>query len=201
MAATVEAICNSALRKIGAEEIASISDSNKRARLCNTLYPKIRDRLQRSYLWNFCIERAALVESATDPAFEFTNQFDKPVDMLRPLYLYQGGTWREEGDYIVTNDSSANLVYIKQETDPTKFDSMFDEAIAWILASELAYPIVQSITLAQSAAAQANEILMDAKSADAQSGTPQEFNADAWLQSRENFTGATSGSRSYYWGI
>jgi len=200
MAATVEAICNSALRKIGVKEIDSISDSNKRARVCATLYSKIRDKLQRSYLWNFNTARVALVADSGTPAFEFSYQFVKPTDMLRPLSLYQSNSaWREEGDYILTNDSSANLVYLKQETDPTKFDSMFDEALSEILASQAAYPLVQSLTLEKEMADKAIITLRDAKSADAQTGTPQSFEADAWITSRENYTGVSSGLRSYYW--
>lgn len=62
MSATVENICNSALTKIGAATISSISDTNKRALLCNEQYAKLRDDLLRSHPWNFAIKRAYLAK-------------------------------------------------------------------------------------------------------------------------------------------
>ena len=47
MASSEVAICNSALIKIGAAEITSLSDVNKRAQLCNEQYSKLRDELLR----------------------------------------------------------------------------------------------------------------------------------------------------------
>jgi len=64
MAATVEAICNSALIKIGAAVIVSITDTNKRAQLCNEQYTKLRDDLMRSHPWNFARARKLLVADA-----------------------------------------------------------------------------------------------------------------------------------------
>ena len=60
MAVDAEAICNSALIKIGASKIAALSDTNKRAILCNEQYPKLRDDLLRSHPWNFAIKRKVL---------------------------------------------------------------------------------------------------------------------------------------------
>ena len=42
---TEVSICNSALIKVGAERITSLSDSNKRAQLCSEQYSKMRDEV------------------------------------------------------------------------------------------------------------------------------------------------------------
>ncbi len=60
MAATNEAICNSALGKLGAPEIASLSDNTRTAKLCNQAFHKIRKKLIRNHPWNFTMKRAVL---------------------------------------------------------------------------------------------------------------------------------------------
>lgn len=60
MATSAEEICNSALQKLGAEDITSLSDTTRRAVLCNRQYNKIRLKLLRSHPWNFAIKRAIL---------------------------------------------------------------------------------------------------------------------------------------------
>jgi hypothetical protein len=75
MSTTVEEICNSALIKCGSKPISSITDSNKRAELCTTMYPKVRDKLLRSHPWNFAIRRMPL-------AYYQTTFDDGDVDIL-----------------------------------------------------------------------------------------------------------------------
>lgn len=60
MAATNEDIANSALLKLGAESITSLSDTTRRARLVNEQFNKIRKRLLRSHPWNFAMKRQYL---------------------------------------------------------------------------------------------------------------------------------------------
>jgi len=199
MAASEVALCNSALDKLGQDPITSLSDTSKRAKLCNRNYSIFRDKLLRAYLWNFAMARVALVEDATAPAFEFENRFILPTDCLRELEMYNSSSkWRVEGQYLLTNDSSVNLIYIKQVTTTTEFDTTFDEALAYLLAAEFAYPLIQSVTLAKDMNAKAEMVLKDARSIDAQIGTPQSFEANEWILSRENSV-ATSGKRDYYW--
>lgn len=60
MAASDVEICNSALSKLGAEEITALTDNTRRAKLCNRQYDKIRKKLLRSYFWGFARKRAYL---------------------------------------------------------------------------------------------------------------------------------------------
>lgn len=62
MATSDVEICNSALQKLGAEDITSLSDNTRRAQLCNRQYNKIRKKLLRSHPWNFAIKRQFLSE-------------------------------------------------------------------------------------------------------------------------------------------
>lgn len=186
MAATNEDIANSALSKLGAEEITSLSDTTRRAKLVNRQFNAIRKKLLRSHPWNFAIKRSALTDAGTTPDFEYTNQFILPADYLRGVREeYKDTDWKIEGDLLLANQDSFNLVYIADITDPTEFDPTFDELFALNLAYELAYPLVQSMSLKEMLQKEMNNFdLPDARSFDAQEGQPEEFEANVWINSR-----------------
>jgi len=270
MAATVESICNSALAKVGAPEITLISDSNKRANLCNLLYPKVRDKVLKSHPWNFALKRAILasdqdtfvdgdvtvgtdsisevahgrttgdkcqlsttialptgLSESTDyyfikvdadnfklatsydnaiagtviditaaagggthtiryiPAFGWDYQYVLPTNYLRAVSSeYSDDEYAIEGELLVCNDSTFKIRYIAQITDTTKFTEDFDELLAWMLAYDLSYPLVQSNSLRQNIKAEISELLRDTRSFDAQEGTPEDFQFDEWLDVR-----------------
>ena len=187
MAATNVDIANSALSKLGAEEITSLSDNTRRAKLVNRQFDKIRKKLLRSHPWNFAIKRSALTEDASSPAFEYDNQFVLPSDFLRAVREeYKDTDFKVEGNLLLANQDSFNLVYIADITDPTEFDATFDELFALTLAYELSYPLVQSMSLKDMLQKELmNFDLPDARSFDAQEGQPEEFEANVWLDSRK----------------
>lgn len=83
--ATSLSICNSALIKLGAESISSLSDNNKRAKLCNAQYEVLKNKVLRAHPWNFAIKRAKLTVNAQEPSWGFYSSFDLPGDCLRVL--------------------------------------------------------------------------------------------------------------------
>lgn len=187
LATTTEVqIFNSTLIKLGLPVIVTTDDNVNRARLCKEQYPKIRDKLLRSHFWNFAIKRAALVESATDPAWGFTNQFDLPADFLKHNAIEDESfnTIKFEGNKLLIDASSVNLKYVAQITDVAEFDATFVEALAWLLAADLAYPLVQSLSLKQDMENGAKNELKETKSYDAMEGTPEPVGADDWINSR-----------------
>ena len=58
--ASVVGICNSALVKIGATRIISLTEGSKNANLCDEQYEKVRNDLLRSHAWNFATARRKL---------------------------------------------------------------------------------------------------------------------------------------------
>lgn len=57
MADTAVDICNEALQELGEQEIALLTDSNKRAEACNRIYTVLRDRLLKAHPWKFALRR------------------------------------------------------------------------------------------------------------------------------------------------
>jgi len=180
-------ICNSALIKLGVEPVTSISGTEKAARLCKASYNMIRDELLASHYWNFAMKRAALVVATDSPVYEYSYKYDLPTDCLRIHSLGDRGDFKIEGKYIVTNIDSAYALYISSETDTTKFPPTFSEALAYRLAANLSYALVQSVSLGENMHKLSDIRLRDARSFDGQEGTLGLIQADEWLGSR--FTG------------
>ena len=188
MADSDTAICNSALLKVGAERINALTEQNERAVVCDEQYPKIRRLLIRSHPWNFALERRELAELATTPLFEYEKEFGIPLDVLSILKFEDEDNrlnkFKVEGRKVLTNNGTVKCLCLINVTDVSLFDANFDEAFAWRLAAEIAWPLVQSATLAKNMLDAFNLFMREARSLDAQEGTPDDFEAEEWIDSR-----------------
>lgn len=109
MASSEVAICNSALIKIGAAEITSLSDVNKRAQLCNEQYSKLRDELLRSHPWNFAIARKVL---SLDTFIFVDGDVTTGTDVINEV-----GHGRETGDKLQLTSTGTLPVPLAINTD------------------------------------------------------------------------------------
>lgn len=147
MSATITTICNLALSKIGARKVIDINEESNEARACKTFYEEVRDDVLRSHRWNFAITRVTLTEIASEPAFGWANGFEMPTDCLRVFecngwdQARREGHWELEGRLVMVDEDSADIRYVRRETDCNLFDSIFIEAFATKLASAVSMPI------------------------------------------------------------
>lgn len=183
-------ICNSALAKIGTARITSLDDNTEEARLCKELYPKLKLELLRSHPWNFAINRVELAAIVTDPIYEHDIQFQIPENCLRVLGIdatenYKNIVWKIEGRKILASGvTTMKMKFIDADVVEDDFDASFAEALAFRLASDLAYPVAQSITLASGLFERYEKSLSLARCYDAQEGSSDRFVADNWLDAR-----------------
>lgn len=178
-------ICNAALMRLGADTITALTDDSKKARLCNAHYDRIKKDLIISHFWNFAIKRTDLVLDHTDPAFEYSNQFDLPSDYLRVFKLYpEDIEYKIEGNKLLCNEDAAQMIYVADVAE-SFFRVYFEQALILKLAVELSYTIIQSNQTSMRLIAEYEEALRNAKLFDAQEGTPDEFEADLWLNVRK----------------
>ena len=106
MAQSVIDICNSALQRVGATTILSLSDNSPEARACSVAYDSNRRDELRKHRWNFATQRAVLAPDSTAPAFDFDYAFTLPSDCLRVIRPNTYDLdWVVEGRKILTNDS------------------------------------------------------------------------------------------------
>jgi hypothetical protein len=188
-------IVNSALVKIGEDTITSLTDDLRQARFANRQYPLKRAELLRSYRWNFAMRRASLAPDATTPLFGFENRFLLPFNCLRMVGLFDEAEmdrnytstkkpWKIEGRYVLANASSIKIFYIEDVTATGDFDPLFIEALAWLLAKDLAYALSTGPRMVQMTDASFRETMRQAKLADAIEGTPEVMEASEWVDSR-----------------
>ena len=192
MTVSVVDICNSALYKVGASRISSLTEQNKAARICNDIFSKIRDEVLRAHPWNFATKRIQLARETTVPTFGFNYQYGLPSDCLRVLGVSPDsniGTTPKvyhkiEGRKLLCNDEQVFISYIFKETNTGNYDPNFVEGLAFRLAQELAYPMVQSSELTDRMKINYREWLADARTFDAQEGAPEDVIDDTFLDAR-----------------
>lgn len=177
-------ICTNALVKCGAEGIVSMTEDNRRAILCNAVYADLRDTLLISHPWNFAIKRVQLAQTTTPPLFDFTYEYLLPADCLRVLSVDSTLPWAKEVDKIVANDSTINIKYIAQVTDPNKFTAQFREGLSLYIAKELCFALTQSNPRTEALESKFEQHIRSCRSYDAQEGTPPELINDLFINSR-----------------
>ena len=185
MVSTVD-ICNRALQKLGERKITSLDDDVKTARECKRAFELVRDAVFRDHPWNSLLARASLAALSEAPAWGFATQFQLPVDCLRVLEADTSHDWQVEGRKILSDAGAPlNILYVRQETDPTQYDLLLVEALAARLAAELAEALTQSNTKKEAAERQYLDVLSRARRADAQEGTARQLTRSTWLEARE----------------
>lgn len=186
MAVSDVAICNSALAKIGAERILSLSDDNPRALVMSEQFPKVRDNLLYSHPWKFAIKQQELALLSTTPLIKFTYQFQLPNDCLRVIGTDLPGAaeWQEEGRVILCNFSTLKVRFISNSTDYANYTPGFVEALAAVLAADVCYSLVQNAALKSELVKESEMKVRQARSFNAQESGGDRVYADTWLTSR-----------------
>lgn len=185
-------IINAALSKIDGNAITSIGQDGVEGEVSQTLYTLTRDALLASHPWNFAIGRSELTLDASAPAFEFDNQYLLPADCLRCVKLYNTSLmWKKEGNRLLTDASTAQLIYIKKVTDTGLFSPGFTEALITKLAAEMTVKITGSQTAAQGLYQEFKDKLKDAKKQDGQEGLMDDFVVDTFTSARYINSGPT----------
>ncbi len=190
MASSKVDICNLALIRLGADTISSLEDENTRARLCNTLYEPLRRRRLRAHPWRFAIARAELAEDAETPEFGFAHQFPLPTGCLRVISIEDDSLpYQIEGRMLLTDASEVSIKYIRDinvadDFSEQDFDDVFVGVLALDIAVELARHLTQSESVIEEIKQERSELLRDARSFDAQEGTPEDVVDDVWINAR-----------------
>jgi hypothetical protein len=183
MATQVE-ICNMALGLLGAENITSINDNTKEAKTCLTYYANTKLHLLRSHNWNFAMKRAS-VTGVTGVLFEYKYKIQLPADCLRIVSFYDyTDTFKEEGGYVLLNQQTVKIKYVRNDVTESSFDSSFAMCFASKLADMMSYQIAQSSTLTQLVQARHREDLAQARRNNAISNSPDSFQEPVFITTR-----------------
>ena len=191
--ATEVSICSNALRRLGDDPITALTDDTERARLCNAFYVPSRDLVLRLHPWNFAVTRATLAQLSDTPAYEYSYQYALPADpyCLRVLemqykdYVFKIEHYASQGRVLLTNESTAKILYIARVTDTAQFDSMFVDVLTAKLAVDLAYPVTNSVKLQEQMQRLFQQKLSEARSVDGQEGFIDDLVSDTFTDFRK----------------
>jgi len=185
-------IANLALDKIGEKDIASLDADTPTGRLMKRVFPQMRDRVLRSHHWNFATVRTALPANTTTPAFGFDYTYPLPVGDEFCLKVIEvdgedqyANTWKVEGRAILTDKSGPlKIRYIKRDTDYGNWDPLAVDALASLLAAEIAPKVGVSDGDRAELVQIYREKIAEARAVDGQEGMPDMIPAFEWLDVR-----------------
>ena len=191
--ATEVSICSNALRRLGDSPITSLTDDTERARLCNSFYADARDAVLRLHPWNFAITRTSLAQLSDTPSYGFAYQYSLPTNpyCLRVLameyedYIFKVENYSTQGRVLLTDQSSAKILYVAKITDTTQFDALFVDVLTAKLALDLCYPITNSVSLQDKMQKLYQLKLSDARSIDGQEGFIDDLVSDTFTDFRK----------------
>lgn len=134
---SVVSIANTALIKMGIDSplIVDIDENSNSARVMKQLYEPSKKSVLRRNIWRFSLKRARLAPLVTGPEFGDGNYFSIPTDCLRIIgtsidQFYDYLPWKREGDKILADTDTLDIVYVSDVTDPSKFDPIFTEMLS-----------------------------------------------------------------------
>ena len=157
MASEVD-ICNLALARLGDNAtVASINppEGSAQAEHCERFYPVARDALLEKHPWRFAVRRVRLAKLNTETG-TWAYAYAEPSDVVRLLTVlpasaasdadshdYEAESSRNGTPTLLTDLDNASLRYVARITDTTVFSPLFVDALAWLLASYLAGPVLK----------------------------------------------------------
>lgn len=201
MASEVD-ICNLALARLGDNAtVASIDppEGSAQAEHCARFYPVARDSLLEIHDWKFATRRVLLAQLTAD-TWNWSYAYAEPAEVLKLLAVlpgssssdsetqeYEAETDENGSQIILTNQEGASLRYIAHVTDTTVFSPLFVDALAWLLASYLAGPVIKGdagAAMAKSCLQSFMLALSNAKVSDANQRKARPDHKPDWISGR-----------------
>lgn len=156
MSSSKTQIFNMALANVGSTEfLASDTEANHVANVCNLFYEQSREFVLRDFPWRFAKRRVALALLAGTPPDCWSFQYSAPGDSLKIRALATPGnrtplveqkipyeTASNGAEAVIYTDlEEAECIYTQNIEDTTRFPVDFTEALVYHLAAKLALPL------------------------------------------------------------
>lgn len=181
-------ICNRALNSLGIKQrIASLSEDSEAARKCSLIFDDCLDEVLRAYNWNCAQERVSLAQSTATPAFGYSYKYVLPLDCLRVISIEDedaSSDYRLEGRYLLSDETSVKILYIKRVADVNDLDALCRRCLAARIAAEISYSMTNSNTLAEQMWTLYAGMMTEATEIDAQEGTAGRWESSSWIDER-----------------
>jgi hypothetical protein len=189
MATSNVEICNNALDMVGANNISSLYENSKEAKVALRQYDISRKAILRMFPWAFAMKRSTITELGETPEFDYDYRLILPSDFLRLNYAdldpYRFEGWQNYPT-IVCNATEANVKYTANITDTDQFDPLFDEALAAYLAWKMSYKLSQSDVNRDELYKAFYNLCRQAKHTGSVENVPGSVETNEWIESRIN---------------
>lgn len=196
-------VVNAALVRLGEKTILQLSPpQSKAARIAAATFADHRDALLVEHPWNFALERRALVESATPPAFGFAHAYPLADDVLRVWSVEGelGDDWKVErhlSTRAILTDLVAPLqaLVIVRVVDLNATTPAFRDALAVFCAYQWCEAITGTLAMKADLQDEYRKKVSAARSIDGQEGTPVDATIrGGWIDAR------FGGPNNSWWG-
>jgi len=181
-------ICNGALSLIGQEPITDLdTDISEEGDQCRIHYLRSRNRLLEDYPWRFAQKTTALTQDVTAQNPLFTYSYQLPSDFLSLTTSdadQEGWPYFLEGTRIITDMSGIIITYTAEIEDVGFYTGGFIRALETYLAERMSYALTKDKTLMQIMKEEAERVLMNEISREAQQDRNQTYVIDSLLSVR-----------------
>lgn len=199
MATDAVVLYNLALDTIGARNKISLpTESSREAEACNLWFPNIRDQVLASAPWPEAtkMERLALLATQDGlpwvqgmPRPDLVNAYALPPDCLRPQFLTDFSpfviqNYSPENRALMTDAGSPVLVYTFRQTLVSMWSQGLQMAIMYGLAASICAPLTGKTSRSKLLIAQANENILAAREAGANTNDFQLESIPDWISAR-----------------
>lgn len=179
------AIYNRALNLLGLEPISSITEDNKKTRSINLVYDQVLNELLIEEPWNFGTKRVRLARVADPIQTRCAYEYQYPANCLKLNKIYtdkdilQANQYRRDweviGDRICSDHLGLEAEYVYAPLDQSLYFAGFIKCLAYKLAIECCYKLINSTSREQALQSQYDNIILPkAISLDAQQEDPIE---------------------------
>jgi hypothetical protein len=199
---TPTAICNLALREIGAERIADYAaDQSKEGRVARDIYQPTRRWVLAQCGWNGAKKAAQLTQMEdTTPTF-WAYAYEAPTDLVRVLGIYgsnelgdtipyelqfQTGSGDDESNVyaVLTASNQAYIRYVFDQQDLGALSEGFHQALTFRLARAFATALPRTEALKKLTDEEWRKVLTTSKAIDGQEDYPEQMAEGSWMGTR-----------------
>ncbi len=138
-------VINIALGRLGQSRVTDINEAGSAAaEAVRDNWDLARDAALRAHAWGFALKRAALTADVVNPLMGWERQYELPSDFRRLIRMngYLPGVdappMTIEGNMLLTNCTTAEIIYVRNVEAPEEWDATFTEAFTFKLAAAVA---------------------------------------------------------------
>jgi len=205
-------VCRRSLIRIGVSKtIASIENPKTNEELlCAECYDDIRQRLLRNHTWNFAKKRVRISAEPTAPLFQYDTAYNLPTGFIRLIQIGDSQADRkdidfslENGQLLVNNNTNEDagildIVYIYDEKDVNKWDTLFRELVRLQVAHTICYALTKKSTLVDRISEEIKDLTPKSKSADGQDTQIKRVETSRIIKSRFGGCGIPNNLNGHY---